>query len=140
LKSVVSAGALHPTKCVIIGQRHSPIAYNDTCDEFLSVRVRDIASIDAFLAICHSVLPEADGDWLALIVDIRDLSTVYSNCASLLWRDAGAIIQAMALVAESHNMAFCPLGILGQEIVSALLPNTHYYVPVGVAALGLEKR
>lgn len=136
LKAVMSSGALHPVKCVLLGQEGSPIYYDDVGDRFLSVGVRDAQQLNAFLQKCQSVLPEANGHWVALIADSRDLSRLYSDHQSLLWRDAGAVIQTMALVTEARGLAFCPLGILGQHLIDALLPDGSGFVAVGVVAIG----
>ncbi|MES0197021.1 nitroreductase family protein [Mesorhizobium sp. M0011] len=136
LKAVVSSGALHPVMGVLLGRDVRPIVYDDISDRFLSVGARDPQQLNAFLKNCRKVLPEANGHWIALVADIRDLSRLYSDHQSLLWRDAGAVIQAMAMVAEARDLAFCPLGILGQQVVDALLPSASGLVAVGVVAIG----
>ncbi|THK35610.1 hypothetical protein EHS39_23545 [Ensifer sp. MPMI2T] len=138
LKAVVSAGALHPIQSVIVSGACDPVIYDDDSDQFFSVQVRDDVRLQAFVENCRTVLPDAGGCWVALIADCRDLSSLYTDHQSLLWRDAGAVIQMMALVAEAHGLAFCPLGILGTEIVEALLTNHHHHhaVAVGVMAIG----
>lgn len=138
LKAVVSAGALHPVKCIIVDQTGASIAYDDAIDTFFSVGIRDADSMISFLDNCRNVLPTARGHWLAFLADNSDLSALYSDFPSLLWRDAGAVVQMMALAAEAHELAFCPLGILGSEAAAAMLPDTGRYVAVGVAAIGLS--
>ncbi len=136
LKAVVSAGALHPVNGVLLGRYADPIVYDDVADRFLSVGVVDTRQLASFFSSCRSVLPEASGHWIALMADSRDLSRLYSDHQSLLWRDAGAVIQTMAFVAEASNLAFCPLGILGQQAVDALAPRDSGFVGVGVVAIG----
>lgn len=136
LKAVLSAGALHPVKAIILRRDQRPIVYDDGADQFLSVQVRDASAYTAFLRTCATVLPDADGHWVALIADCWTVRSLYSNHESLVWRDAGAVIQMMALLAEAHEMAFCPLGVLGGEIIEALLPETSDIIPVGVVVLG----
>lgn len=136
LKAVMSAGAIHPVKAVILRRDNPPIVYDDSRDLFVSVQVRDYTVYTAFFQTCETVLPDAEGHWVALIADCRNVRRLYTNHESLVWRDAGAIIQMMALMAEAHEMAFCPLGVLGSEIIEALLPETQDMIPVGVVALG----
>jgi len=136
LKSVLSAGAIHPVKAVILRRGNRPIIYDDGRDLFVSVEVRDHSAYTAFFQTCESVLPEAEGHWVALFADCRNVRRLYANHESLAWRDAGAVIQMMALMAEDHEMAFCPLGVLGGEIIKALLQDTPDIIPVGVLALG----
>jgi nitroreductase len=136
LKPVLSAGAIHPVKAVILRDDNRPVVYDDDRDLFVSVQIRDHSAYIAFLETCQSVLPEAEGHWVALFVDCRNLRRLYANHESLAWRDAGAVLQMMALMAEDQEMAFCPLGVLGGEIIKALLPETPDIIPVGVVALG----
>ena len=140
LKAVVSAGALHPVQCVIVSPDSDPIIYDDTANHFFSVQVRDRVQLEAFVENCRTVLPNTEACWIALIADCRDLSSLYIEHQSLLWRDAGAVIQMMALVAETCGLAFCPLGILGTEIVKALLINHDHALAVGVIAIGKSKQ
>lgn len=139
LKAVVSAGALHPVKCLIVDQAGASIAYDDVNDIFISVGIRDPEPMKAFLELCRNVLPTARGHWLAFLADTADLSEMYSHFPSLLWRDAGAVVQMIALAAEAHALAFCPLGILGHQAAAATLPDTGRYIAVGVAAIGLSE-
>ena len=44
--------------------------------------------------------------------------------------------QAMAMVAEALELAFCPVGILGQGLIDALLPGGGDFAAVGVVAIG----
>lgn len=136
-KAVVSAGALHPVKAVVISPDEQPLYYDDGLDRFLALPVLDQNCFQSFHYHCSKVLPKAKGHWVALIADCKDLARVYSNYEALLWRDAGAVIQTMAMIAEAFDLAFCPLGILGHEIIGAIRADANDMVAVGVVALGL---
>lgn len=135
-KRVVSAGALHPVRCAIIGATDSVVVYDDELDGFLSVHCREPRGLSSFRKKQATVLPEARGHILVLMADVATVSTVYENPLSLIWRDAGAVLQTLALVSEAYGLSFCPSGILGQEVPDALLPAGHPYLGVGVAAIG----
>ncbi len=135
-KAVVSAGALHPVKAVIISPDEPPLYYDDGLDRFLALSVLDQDCFQSFHSRCSEVLPNAKGHWVALIADCKDLARMYSSYEALLWRDAGAAIQTMAMIAEAFDLAFCPLGILGHEIVQAIREDANDLVAVGVVALG----
>ncbi len=62
----------------------------------------------------------------------------YENGASLVWRDAGALLATMAFAAHSLGMNFCPLGITGERCVRSLDPHRRL-VGVGVALLGARR-
>ncbi|TRB25565.1 nitroreductase family protein [Rhizobium rhizogenes] len=135
-KRVISAGALHPVKCVVIDPDGLAIAYDDDTDQFLAIKPRNPDLLAAAMTKCAAVLPSAHGHIIGLLADVRAPSTVYTNPDSLLWRDAGAVLQTLALVSEAFDLGFCPLGILGQEFADALLPVDHKFLGVGVAAIG----
>jgi nitroreductase len=136
LKAVLSAGALHSTKAIVVRRSHMPVIYDDSADRFVVVQPRNSQALETFLENCGTVLPEVDGYWVALIADCRNLRRLYSDHQSLAWRDAGAVVQTMALIAEAEGLGCCPLGILGGEVVEALLPASPDVEPVGVIALG----
>lgn len=136
LKRVISAGALHPIKSVIIDCDGYAVTYDDNNDAFLAIKPRNLDLLAKGLRGCTTVLPSAHGHVIALMADVQLTSTIYENPESLLWRDAGAVLQTLALASEAFDLGFCPLGILGQEFVDALLPGDHHYLGVGVAVIG----
>ncbi|MDM9628458.1 hypothetical protein QTL95_21410 [Rhizobium sp. S152] len=135
-KRLVSAGAIHPVKCLIVTGAGEIIFYNDEDDCFESIAPTAPSEVRSFLSECLEVIPGVNGCFLVLLADTRDSQALYSNYQSLLWRDAGAALQTMALISTTLGLAFCPLGILGQGLVDALLPSGHTAIGVGVAALG----
>ncbi|TBZ33422.1 hypothetical protein E0H47_27535 [Rhizobium leguminosarum bv. viciae] len=135
-KRVISAGALHPVKCVVVDPDAHAVAYDDKKDEFLSIEPRNSVLLADGLAKSAAILPTANGHIISLIADVRALSIIYANPDSLLWRDAGAVLQTLALVCEAFDLGFCPLGILGQELADALLPADHQFLGVGIAVIG----
>jgi len=72
--------------------------------------------------------------------DLGRVASHYAEPISLLWRDAGAYLQTTALAATAYRLAFCPLGILGNEVVAALDLNHTLVRAVGSAIIGRPKR
>jgi hypothetical protein len=135
-KRMMSAGALHPLACVFFRTGRDVIRYDDDTDAFVQLRVKDEDVMELLVGRCREVLPNSDGYWVLLLAD-RDLTTQsYENADSLIWRDAGAALQTLALISEAQGLAFCPLGILGQEGAGALLGRGDRFRAVGIAALG----
>ena len=100
-----------------------------------ALRVLAREDLEAFLRDCHTILPEASGTGIVLVGDINRVAALYKRPESLLWRDAGVLLQTLALVATAYRLAFCPLGILGTAVVRALgLPEPT--LGVGVALIG----
>jgi nitroreductase len=135
-KAFPSAGAVHPVQAVLIDGKGTLIHYDDVADRFVSFEAHDNGHLNVFLRECKGVIPTALGHWVFFFTDTRDLSDLYSGYVSLAWRDAGAAIQTMALVAEACGLGFCPLGILGKGLMNALFAEAEAFVPVGVAAIG----
>ncbi|WP_123863478.1 hypothetical protein [Burkholderia plantarii] len=91
---------------------------------------------DAWIDKCQRVLPGSNGALLTFVADMARPASAYAHCETLVWRDAGAMLQTLALVATLFGLSFCPLGLLGSEVVSAL-PLSEQLLAVGAAAIGL---
>ncbi len=131
----LSAGALHPISILIFAEdkTYRVNVEDSTLDE---VRVCGEAT-ERFLHKCRQVVPAADGAFLVFVADKARPNVAYDHPDSLIWRDAGALLQTLALAAESYELGFCPLGILGGEVVRGL-PTADQLMAVGVATIGLR--
>ena len=139
LKGVVSAGALHPVKGVLLDRDGNPIFYDDVDDRFMSVGVRDVGQLEGFLKRWSRGFAGGSRTLGRAYRRLpRSVASLYQPSIASLWRDAGAAIQAMAMVAEALELAFCPIGISGQKGTDL----THCYrviagcAVVGVVAIG----
>lgn len=144
-RPTVSAGALHAVEIVIVDWRGSPriLRYDGMTHRLESLLITRPVSLRQFAMACASILPDAAGTALALIGDERRMGALYEHPISLLWRDAGALLQTLAMVSAAYRLAFCPLGILGGEVVDALGLDRRTARPLGCAAIGrrpLDKR
>lgn len=134
-RPTLSAGALHPISLMLFHESSVFRLNADSCT--LEKLYFPIEARDAWINRCHQVLPEANGAFLALIADLARPRSAYAHCETLVWRDAGATLQTIALVAELFGLGFCPLGILGRELVTTL-PSGNQLLAVGAAAIGLS--
>jgi hypothetical protein len=82
------------------------------------------------------MLPDALCDYLVLLGDPAVTESRYSDSRSLLWRDAGALMQTLHLCATAYRLAFCPAGISGGEIASAIFGTGTRLIGAGVAVVG----
>jgi nitroreductase len=131
----LSAGALHPISVLLFHERAAFRLNAESC-ALERLRFSDEAYA-AWVSKCQRVLPEANGTFLALVADMARPRSAYANSESLVWRDAGALLQTIALVAELFGLGFCPLGILGNEVVTELHSDGQL-LAVGAAAIGLR--
>jgi len=133
-RPVLSAGALHPISVLLF---HDFAVFRLNADTGILEKLAfSTEAYDAWVSKCQRVLPEAKGTFLTLVADMARPMSAYSNSETLVWRDAGATLQTLALVAELFGLGFCPLGILGNEVVSAL-PFGEQLLAVGAAAIGM---
>lgn len=130
----LSAGALHPIS-VLLFDRDAVFRVNAEALTLDRLKFSE-SSCTAWLMKCRQVLPQADGTFMVLVADMARPQSAYENSESLVWRDAGAMLQTMSLVSELFGLGFCPLGMLGNEVVSAL-PRNENLLAVGAAVIGL---
>jgi Nitroreductase family len=130
-----SAGALHPVDILLVHGRSRVFRYVPLTHRLEGLYVEHREHLDAFTSDCLEILPGARGTAVVLVGDVARVAAVYERPLSLLWRDGGALLQTLALVATAYRLAFCPLGILGTPVLQALgLPE--WVSGVGVAIIG----
>jgi hypothetical protein len=140
-RPAMSAGALHPIDVLVISGLKSPHVFR--CDaehhQVERLRVSNPEALKQFLAKAYALLPEAEGSFLALVADSDKTQAVYRDCVSLIWRDAGALLQTLNLCAIAYGMGFCAMGILGQELIEALFTRDCSAIAVGAACVGVGR-
>ncbi|MEC5407586.1 hypothetical protein VOM14_18725 [Paraburkholderia sp. MPAMCS5] len=136
-RPALSAGALHPISVVILVDSAVYRVNVEACT--LDKLAFSAEAYATWLGRCRILLPKANGAFMALIADLGRPKAAYANCESLILRDAGAMLQTLALAAEWFGLGFSPLGILGNEVVAAL-PASEQLLAVGGAAVGLPIR
>jgi SagB-type dehydrogenase family enzyme len=132
-----SAGALHPIEVLlVIGTVNPRIARYDPLGHSLDLlRLRDASAMHDLLAKVREIVPQANGTTIVLVGDERRVGAKYENPESLFWRDAGALLQTMSLVATANRLACCFLGILGVDALRAIGLQDRL-TPTGVAVIG----
>jgi hypothetical protein len=130
-----SAGGLHPVRLVCINDDADfrPRLYNSVDHAFhiLDVDGEDIAAKNA--AAVAAVVGARRGCTVRLIADIGKVAAAYENADSLVLRDAGCLVAIFCLCAEWLDLAACPLGFLGDDMVSPLgFPQPRFRAVGGV--------
>jgi len=100
------------------------------------LRIARPKRLQEFFLSTTELLPSADASALIFIADLPRIQALYQNPSSLIWRDAGALLQTVGLAAVAYRLGFCPLGMLGTEIVEALALPRERAQPVGSALIG----
>ncbi len=133
-----SAGALHVVQILIADWRGSPrvMRYNSADHQLEVLRIVRPASMEEFVCKFGDLLSSRPPTALVLVADLGQIQAVYENPISLVWRDAGALLQTLNLVSTAFRMAFCSLGPLGGEVIDAIGLDRRFAFPVGCAAIG----
>jgi hypothetical protein len=132
----MSAGALHPISLVVVhaGQFARAFVY-EPLTHCLNLLRANGADLNSLVDHARSILTHSDGTLIAFVADPSKTDACYENASSLLWRDAGALMQSTALAATAFGQAFCPLGVLGHEVPKSLNAESEL-IPCGIAMLG----
>ncbi|WP_024514767.1 hypothetical protein [Bradyrhizobium sp. Tv2a-2] len=140
-KIPVSAGALHPIDVLIVAGPgvSEPIVYSDVDDRFGSVPLINDHDFSSEIEKLESMLPCAKGHLLLFTGDLDMVDRAYENPASLLWRDAGAMLQSFAFAATVLDLAFVPLGPLGTGVLRNLRCPSSTFLAVATAFMGVAK-
>lgn len=130
-----SAGALHPTHLVCINDAPDlrPRLYDpvDHAFHILNVDGNDIAARNA--TAVGAVIGAHRGCTIRLLSDFAKVSAAYENADSLILRDAGCCVATLCLCAEWLELAACPLGFLGDDMVPLLgFPQPRFRAVGGV--------
>ena len=138
-RPALSAGALHPISIVTITGGQSPRAFRyNSLAHRLELLDAKRPSLKDILGQAESVLPGANGTLLMFVADAQRTEHWYTNSESLVWRDAGALLQTIALTATAFGQAFCPIGLLGDALVGGLNGHPHL-TATGAAVIGQSR-
>ena len=135
-----SAGALHPVEVLLVAgaRRDRVFKIDPSLNALQSLHIRwtpPLKSLDAKLA---AMLPHARCDYLVLLADPAVTDSHYSDPQSLIWRDAGALMQTLHFCATAYRLAFCPAGITGAELAAAIFGAGSRLIGVGVTVIGRQ--
>lgn len=135
LRPTPSAGAMHPIHILVHLAGGSNWSRYDSRRHGL---VELLGSAEAFAGLegqCHEVMPAVQATRLLLVAEPGKTCAKYQNGESLIWRDAGALLAVMAVIAEALGCTFCPLGITGDPWAGRLAPAGVLF-GVGIALVG----
>jgi len=134
----LSSGALHPIDPLLIEKRRSfrVMRYDAWTHRLEVLVIARSESLVRFVERCTELLPDAMGTSIVFAGYPGRVAAVYENHTSLLWRDAGALLQTVALAAAAYGLGFCPLGVLGGEVLEAIGLDPRDCQALGSAVIG----
>ena len=135
---MVSAGALHPIEVIVLDGEDvgEPILFCDRTSRFVTLPVRDPSTLKRAIVDTRHLVNSDEGHLILFVGDKRRVDTAYETAESLLWRDAGAALQACSMAACAYGYAFCPLGHTGAGVLSALEPPHEGFTALSLAVFG----
>lgn len=134
-RAAPSAGAIHPIHVVINRPGDTRWWLYEPHGHFLVELPTATSRLSGLLSHSQVVLEAPDAVRLLFLAEPGKTLAKYSDGYSLVWRDAGALLGVMALVAQGLDLSFCPLGITGEPWASTLAKQGEL-VGVGLALLG----
>jgi hypothetical protein len=132
-----SAGALHAVRVIVVPLQGYPraFAYDPIGDAVEFLRLKRHEGLQDFRDQVRACIPRARGFALGLLGDATMAGEAYRDPESLLWRDAGVLIQTISMVACAEGHAACALGVHGGGVAHALEVEDQF-VALGAALIG----
>jgi SagB-type dehydrogenase family enzyme len=128
-----SAGGLHPIDVLLLRRRR--LYWYDPLRHGLQQVDVALDLVDDAYRESKRLLRDAHGDLLVLAGHSEVTGAKYRRPASLVWRDAGCMLQAIYFAAAASSLGACALGILGQQLVAAAYASSSV-VGAGLCAVG----
>lgn len=137
-KCTPSAGGCHPIEVLLAGPSDSAWPahlYDDNAHAVCGLPLSSGQTGESLRREIAAVLDPGAGTVLLFAADYRRTSSLYHFADSLLWRDAGALLATVALVAQALNLNCCALGFTGDILIKGLL-DRDAFVGVGGCIVG----
>ncbi|RZK34503.1 MAG: SagB/ThcOx family dehydrogenase [Hymenobacter sp.] len=132
-----SAGARHPIDILVCSSGSPPtIAYYNVFEHSLYALSVDTEIVGALLSHVNTAVDMQDGVFLWLLAHPSRTAAKYEHAESLIWRDAGALLQQIQLTATALKLSSCPLGTLAEPFANQLFEKMGNVVSAGGIIVG----
>jgi SagB-type dehydrogenase family enzyme len=135
-RTAPSAGAVHPIDILInhaddnFFSIYSPFEHGMYRLDFLEEKVQ------SFIDHISLAFPNRKGTLLWFIIHPYRTDKYYNNFESLVWRDAGALMQTIALTCSALGIGCCPVGTLAKPYINELHNNFEDISSAGGIIIG----
>jgi len=130
-----SAGAIHPIDLLIVPNTRSIVYYYNPFSHSLNQLKVDEGLMQSFIGHINKNLILSDATLIWFVAHVNRTASKYDHPESLVWRDAGALIQTIQLTCTAMNLGSCPIGTLAEPFLSQLL-NDGSVVSAGGIIVG----
>jgi SagB-type dehydrogenase family enzyme len=117
-----SAGAIHPIELFVIAQK--PVltfSHYNAFDHSLSRLKVSKKLIEDMVAHLNENVPTNECKVLWMVAFPKRIEAKYQFSDSLLWREAGALLQTLQLTATALNIGSCAFGTLAEPFINKIL-------------------
>ena len=133
-RPVASAGGLHCIGVLIVSD--AAVDVYDPVGHALEALQVEREALQGLLREMDSMIEVGHATLLWFAADYDLMNSKYEHSESLVWRDAGALLATICLVAEALKLGCCPIGITGEPYISAMLNSSGRVAGVGGILVG----
>jgi SagB-type dehydrogenase family enzyme len=134
-----SAGGRHPIDLLILREKRNSqnvFLYDPIAHKLCKLMLSKTSSLNQLVNLINQVIQLEQAAVILFGAQFDRTLSVYKNGESLVWRDTGALIATLSLVAESLELNCCALGITGEPFLSQMLDSKDKVVGVGGLLIG----
>lgn len=125
-RGTASAGARHPIDIIISNPKllHSELFYYyNPFEHSLNQLANSSGDMPAFIGHINQIVDMTNATLVWFVAHPSRTSAKYDHPESLIWRDAGALINNIQMVCTAFGMNSCPIGSLGEPYISNFFNN-----------------
>lgn len=141
-RPALASGALHAVTPILITGSRAVRIWQCRPDSATVVQLQVLfpTFLRAFRSACAHIVPAAASVGIVVLVgDQVLLAENYEHHETLMWRDAGAMLQTLALAATAYGLGYCPLAPLGTEVLEGM-GSPSRFCALGVALIGVSAK
>lgn len=128
-----SAGAIHPIDLLIsIPNQPLILYYYNPFSHTLNQLKLSEEIVKSFINHINKNLRLNDATLIWFIAHTNRTASKYENFQSLVWRDAGALLQSIQLTCTAMSLGSCPVGTLAEPFVHHLFNDTNVISAGGI--------
>jgi SagB-type dehydrogenase family enzyme len=138
-RGVPSAGARHPIDIIVINSAlfgSEDLYYYNPFEHSLNQLITLNKNKEVFLKHINEIVDITDATIIWFVAHTDRTSAKYQNATSLVWRDAGALINGIQLVSTAMRINCCPIGSLGEPYISCFFENQEGVFGAGGLLIG----
>jgi len=138
-----SAGGRHPVDLLVVSDNRAEnvaYIYDPFAHALNRIQIQGPGKVTGLVREVNNIVSCRGATIIWHLAQFARTLSKYVDGESLVWRDAGALLATMGLVAEALRLSFCAIGITGEPWVSEMLDSKGAVVGVGGCIVGSRRR